>query len=52
MKEIIMDIDIGKICRCCLSLNSVPLLSIYDGESDGGGVAKMLDVITNLKVGG
>ncbi|XP_075145031.1 uncharacterized protein LOC142220052 [Haematobia irritans] len=42
-----MDMDIGKICRCCLSLNSTPLLCIYSDSS--GGISNMLEVITNIK---
>ncbi|XP_073819208.1 uncharacterized protein [Musca autumnalis] len=45
-----MDIDTGKICRCCLSLNSSMLLSMYQSDSAGGCVASMISSITNLKL--
>uniref|UniRef100_A0A1I8NQ46 Protein krueppel n=2 Tax=Stomoxys calcitrans TaxID=35570 RepID=A0A1I8NQ46_STOCA len=48
MTNSVMDMDIGKICRCCLSLNNTPLLSIYS-DSSGGCVANMLETITNIK---
>ncbi|XP_019891445.1 zinc finger protein Xfin isoform X2 [Musca domestica] len=45
-----MDVDTGKICRCCLSLNSNPLLSIYQSDGAGGCVANMIASITNLEL--